>query len=155
MTDSYQIRVANAADADQIIDLLPQLADFDVPEKRDPLNLWHGDADMVREIFAGRAPQSFLEVAVDDARVIGVIMVTMGEEMISHAPSAHLEAIVVHPEARGKGLGQTLLNRSESAAKERGAQSISLHVFANNQRARALYQSNGFDQELVRAIKWL
>jgi ribosomal protein S18 acetylase RimI-like enzyme len=154
MTDSYEIRVAIPADVDQIIDLLPQLADFDVPEKRDPLDLWHGDAEMVREIFKGAATASFLEVAVDGERVMGVIMVTMSEEMMSHAPSAHLEAIVVHPDARGKGLGQTLLDRSETVAKERGAESISLHVFANNQRARTLYQSSGFDQELVRAIKW-
>jgi len=73
---------------------------------------------------------------------------------MSHAPSAHLEAIVVHPDARGSGLGQRLLDRSEALAQEYGAESLSLHVFANNHRARALYQSSGFDQELIRAIKW-
>jgi len=30
-----------------------------------------------------------------------------------------------------------------------------LHVFANNTKARALYERNGFDSELLRCIKYL
>lgn len=160
MTDLYQIRAASPSDEEQILALLPQLADFAVPEKRDPDDLWQGDADLVKTILSGNSNNSFVEVATIDSSimdatdVMGVIVVTMREELVSHAPSAHLEAIVVHPQARGQGLGQTLLNRSEALALEHGAESISLHVFANNHRARALYQNNGFDQELIRAIKW-
>ncbi len=98
---------------------------------------------------------SFAEVAVDQADApVGLILVTLREELMSHAPSAHLEAIVVAPEARGAGVGALLLTRAEDAAKDRGAHSLSLHVFANNSRARALYDKLGYDSELIRAIKW-
>ena len=154
MTDHIQIRPAETTDEAAIIALLPQLADFEVPENRNPDDLWQGDADMVSAVLAGSKPETFLEVAVADDKLMGVIMVTMREELMSHAPSAHLEAIVVHPDARGQRLGQRLLERSEEAARERGATSLSLHVFSNNHRARGLYRANGFDEELIRATKW-
>ncbi|MEQ8690645.1 MAG: GNAT family N-acetyltransferase [Pseudomonadales bacterium] len=154
MTDSTRIRAATAADEKQILALLPQLADFDVPPQRNPDDLWQGDAALVKAVFAGENGGTIIEVAEHAGQVQGVIVVTLREELMSHAPSAHLEAIVVHPDARGIGLGQRLLDRSEALAREHGAQSLSLHVFANNHRARALYQSSGFDQELIRAIKW-
>jgi ribosomal protein S18 acetylase RimI-like enzyme len=87
--------------------------------------------------------------------VLGLALITMREELLSHMPSAHLEAIVVSPEARGMGLGRTLLQHTEAAVKKRGAHSLSLHVFNKNQRAKSLYTSHGFDNELIRAIKWL
>ncbi len=108
----------------------------------------------MKQTLAGQVPETLIEVAIGAEQVMGLIVVTLREELMSHAPSAHLETIVVHPQARGTGLGKTLLARSEALAKEHGAQSLSLHVFGNNQRARALYESDGFDEELIRAIKW-
>jgi ribosomal protein S18 acetylase RimI-like enzyme len=43
----------------------------------------------------------------------------------------------------------------EGKVRQQGASSLTLHVFSRNARARALYASEGFDEELVRAIKWL
>ena len=155
MTDSPTIRPAQLTDQDAILELLPQLADFDVPEKRNPRHLWEGDAALVQKLLAGEPTDSFCDVAVSDDVVQAVILVTMREEIMSHAPSAHLEAIVVHPDARGLGLGQRMLAHCEERVRALGAKSLSLHVFANNQRARGLYRANGFDEELIRDIKWL
>ena len=91
----------------------------------------------------------------DDDEPQGLIIVTLRQELLSRAPSAHLEAIVVAPGARGMGLGRRLLTHAESRARAAGAASMSLHVFANNVRARALYDADGYDSELIRAIKWL
>lgn len=155
MTDLPTIRAATQADEKAICALLPQLADFNVPPRRNPDDLWQGDVKLVHDILAGQAPDSFCEVAVNaDDKVLGLIVVTMREELMSHAPSAHLEAIVVHPDARGQRLGLTLLAHCEQVVRARGAESLSLHVFANNQRARSLYVANGFDEELIRATKW-
>ena len=81
-------------------------------------------------------------------------MVTLREELLSHAPSAHLETIIVAPQARGKGLGSRLLERAEQRAIALGAKSLTLHVFSNNIRARSLYKKHGYDEELLRCIKW-
>ncbi len=75
--------------------------------------------------------------------------------MLSHEPSAHLEAIVVAPEYRGLGLGSKLTQHCETRVKALGAKTLTLHVFNRNQRARALYAAHSFDEELIRAIKWL
>lgn len=150
------IRNATLNDQERLMELLPLLADFDIPEARKPEDLWHGDVPLLQAVLADTADQSFLDVAVNNAgRILGFVLVTMREELLSHAPSAHLEAIVVSPQARGQGLGRTLLQHTEDVVKSRGAHSLSLHVFNKNDRAKTLYSSHGFDNELIRAIKWL
>ena len=154
--ETVDIRAAQAADLPAILELLPQLADFDIPEKRDPKDLWEGDAKLVNKLFAGETSGVFCDLAVDKAdQVLGLALVSLREELLNHHPSAHLEGLVVSPKARGTGLGRTLLSHAEALAIKHGAQSLTLHVFAKNQRARSLYDSSGFDSELIRAIKWL
>ncbi len=155
MSEFTTFRTATEADLDRAAELMPMLADFEVPAGRDPTHLWASDLALFEAVVAGNAPESFAEVATDNAdNVVGLILVTLREELMSHAPSAHLEAIVVAPEARGTGLGRRLLQRAEVMAAERGALSLSLHVFANNHRARSLYDASGYDSELIRATKW-
>jgi ribosomal protein S18 acetylase RimI-like enzyme len=152
----FTIRGASKEDESQILTLLPYLADFDIPIRRSSADLWAGDADLAKTILSGNAPSSFIDVAERDGGTVeGLIMVSLREELLSHAPSAHLEAIVVAPNARGTGLGKRLMMHCEGKVRQRGASSLTLHVFSRNARARALYASEGFDEELVRAIKWL
>lgn len=155
MANRFITRPAVSGDLSELMRMLPELADFEIPEHRDPKDLWQGDGKLLIDVLDRNAPDSFVEVAVDAAETIqGVILVTLREELMSHAPSAHLEAIVVAPPARGQGLGKKLLAHAETMAKAAGATSLSLHVFANNVRARALYDHEGYDSELIRAIKW-
>ena len=157
------IQPADASHLQSILSLLPELADFDVPPRRNPDHLWQGDAEVARQYLADtRADDSadnnrFIDVAVNQAngQVLGVVIVTMRPELLSQAPSAHLEGIVVHADARGTGLGRRLLRHVETEVKRRGAESLTLHVFANNRRAHSLYTAEGFDSELIRAVKWL
>ena len=155
-TSDYQIRDADAQDIETIVALLPQLADFNLPERRNPDDLWQADAELARKVAAGQTNgTAFLRVATStQGDVLGLTLTSMREELMSHASSAHLEAIVVAPNARGMGLGRALLSDCEAQVRTRGAHSLSLHVFARNERAHALYKSYGFDSELIRAIKW-
>ncbi|NCF44957.1 MAG: GNAT family N-acetyltransferase [Proteobacteria bacterium] len=155
-TPENSIRAAIAEDEASIMTLLPYLADFEIPPRRQPEHLWSGDAAMAREILAGTLTSSFIDVATDlDEQISGFIMVSLRQELLSHAPSAHLEAIVVAPHARGTGLGKRLMQHCEHRVTALGACSLTLHVFARNARARALYAAQEFDEELIRAIKWL
>ncbi len=149
-------RPADQQDLERAAELMPLLAEFEVPERRNPRHLWESDLALFNAVVSGNAPASFAEVAVAaDEAIVGLILVTMRNELLSQTVSAHLEAIVVAPEARGTGLGRQLLERAETLAAARGAKSLSLHVFSNNHRARSLYDSSGYDSELIRAIKWL
>ena len=152
----FTIRDAIRADLPRILPLLPLLADFDIPAKRQAADLWSTDAELAANILSDKALSAFIDVAEDShGHIAGVIMVSLREELLSHAPSAHLEAIVVSPNARGQGLGKRLMQHCEERVRAMGALSLTLHVFANNRRARSLYESETFDEELIRAIKWL
>ena len=59
----------------------------------------------------------------------------------------------MHTPQAGKGVGRRLLAASEVAARERGAETMTLHVFESNHRARQLYESADYSPELLRYIK--
>ena len=148
------VRPASPEDGDEMMALMPRLAAFDVPPSRDPRHLWMHDAALLQRWLAGKEPNCLVYVASEDSGPVkGIAMVTLREEMLSHAPSAHLEAIAVAEGLEGKGVGDRLLRAVEKAAVQRGALSMTLHVFAVNQRARAFYEKSGYDGELMRYTK--
>jgi GNAT superfamily N-acetyltransferase len=149
-----KILKATAADCEDMLELFPRLASFDLPHNRNPEHLWADDARLLTEWASGNRDDCFVHSAKDeDGRVLGVTMVTLKPELLSHAPSAHLEVLVVAADAEGQGVGGSLLAAAEKEARKRGALSMSLHVFARNQRARNVYERAGYDGELIRYIK--
>ena len=153
---SVRVRSAVSEDGETIMALMPRLASFDVPKSRNPVDLWRSDAAMFQRWLDGEAAERFVHVAVDDAqKVLGFTMVSLRPELLSHAPSAHLEAIAVGDGAEGMGVGRALLAAAENEAKSQGAKTMTLHVFASNTRAREFYEQSGYDGELLRYIKEL
>jgi len=154
----FSIRTGVPADAPEIVALLPRLADFDVPDARAPEHLWHGDRDMVNAWADGKRDDVDVAVAIShspDREVIGVAIISERTDIFSGAPSAHLETLAVHENTQGAGVGTALLSEADSLALARGAQGMSLHVFAANTRARALYERHGYDGELLRYFRQL
>lgn len=153
---SFEVRPASSEDGDAILALMPRLASFDVPESRNPVDLWRSDAAILERWLDGDAPECLVHVAVDGGQeVLGFALVSLRPELLSHEPSAHLEAIAVGQSAEGSGVGRALLAAAEDEAKAHGAKSITLHVFARNTRARGFYEKSGYDGELLRYIKEL
>ncbi len=156
------IRPATSDDLDAIEALLPRLAEFSLPPGRKPGELWEGDAAALRTWASTGDPSCIVLVAEapttpgadsDAAQVVGVAFVRLRPELLSHDPSAHLEVLAIAPAADGHGLGRRLLAEAERLATARGAQSMTLHVFANNTRARSVYERQGYSGELLRYIK--
>ena len=153
---SVHVRSAASDDGDAILALMPRLASFDVPESRNPVDLWRSDAAVFQRWLDGQAAECLVHVAVDDTeKIVGFTLVSLRPELLSHEPSAHLEAIAVGEGAEGMGVGQALLAAAENEAKAHGALTITLHVFANNTRACGFYEKSGYDGELIRYIKEL
>ena len=63
--------------------------------------------------------------------------------------------LAVAPEAEGHGIGSALITATEALARDLGAESITLHVFGRNRRARGVYERLGYDPELIRHFKIL
>ncbi len=152
----YSIRVALPSDGEPMRSLLPRLASFDIPARRSAEDLWRGDEQSLQAWLDGEAPDCLAHVAVDaNNAVLGLSLGRLREEMLSHEPSAHLEVLAVVREAEGKGIGRALIVAAENAAQERGALTMTLHVFANNTRARHVYEELGYSGEIIRYIKEL
>ncbi len=55
-----------------------------------------------------------------------------------------LRWFLVHPDARGRGLGRTLLNKALTFAQEQGYQKVHLSTTQDQTLASAIYQKAGF-----------
>ena len=150
----HTIRTATAADQQATLALLPELSDFDVPDYRNPDHTWQGDAKLLKQFFNDQAPDTHALVYEDaESEIQGISIYTMRSELLSGELSAHLEVLVVNGNARRQGIGKKLIEATEHGAKTLGATSLTLHVFANNKRARSLYQACEFKEELLRCYK--
>jgi len=150
----FVVRRATKADGEAMLALFPRLADFEIPDSRTAEHLWTDDAAMMRDWIDGKTGDCLVQVAEDEqGEIVGFAMLTLRPEMLSHEPSAHLEAIAVANGVEGHGIGQMLLRAAEEEAVVHGAQTITLHVFSSNKRARGFYERSGYDGELMRYIK--
>ena len=155
MTGDVTVRDALATDGDAMLALMPRLADFDVPAHRQPEHLWSGDAAMLRRWLTGDADQCLVQVASINDEIVGFTLTTLRPDLLSHAPSAHLEAIAVAPSSEGRGAGKALLRAAEENARKHGAEAMTLHVISSNTRARAVYEYFGYRDEMLRYFKQL
>jgi len=150
----FSIRSAVAADRQAICELLPRLAAFEIPARRQPEDLWRGDKVALLAWLDGSAPDGAAHVAINGRnKIIGVVFVQLRKELLSGEPSAHLEVLAVAEDAEGQGIASALIATAEEAARDRHAKTMTLHVFAGNRRARGLYEKHGYDGELIRYIK--
>ena len=138
-----------------MVALLPRLADYELPANRAPEMFWGSDAKLARRWAEGNAPDSVIKVGCVDDVVKAAAIVTFNADHFSGERNAHLEAIVVAPDADGLGLGRQLIDEMEQHAADDGAQTMSLHVMGNNHRARHVYAQIGYGEEMIRAIKFL
>lgn len=150
---NYSLRPGIPSDVPGIEKLLPRLAEFDVPDHRNPDHLWQGDVAMVRDWGLGNRPEVHVIVATVSGAIAGVAVVSERSELLSGEPSLHLEVLAIDSACEGIGIGSALMRETDLIAAEKGVDSISLHVFSANTRARALYERHGYSGELIRYLK--
>lgn len=63
--------------------------------------------------------------------------------------AARLYSLASHAEARGRGIGSTLLAAAEAAAHRRGCGVMRLEVRTDNDAARRLYEQRGYRRSAV------
>ncbi len=147
------IRTAIPADVPAMLTHFPRLAAFELPAKREPHHFYQTDQKELKKWAAGEV-DLLVQLAEDEqGTLMGFTMTRMGKEFLSYEPSAHLEVLIVTPEAEGKGVARKLIEGAETNAQAHGAKSMSLHVIATNVRARGLYQHLGYYEEVIRNIK--
>jgi ribosomal protein S18 acetylase RimI-like enzyme len=82
--------------------------------------------------------------ALDNNEVVGTIMITTKFNPVRNTKEFYLDYVCVKPSCRGKGIGKSLLLKTEEMAKEENVKSI---VFTSNPsriEARNMYLNNGY-----------
>jgi ribosomal protein S18 acetylase RimI-like enzyme len=124
---ALQIRRANAADERFAVRLAEQaFAEFDPHAARTTASLLRElGAETLVALLAGE-PAGFIVLGATGASV------------------AHVNAIAVDRDQRGKGVGQRLMQEAERSARERGASRLSLQTAQANVAALSLFLRCGF-----------
>lgn len=87
-------------------------------------------------------------VAVAEGRLVGYASVHRVKP--SFTRHVGVFSTEVHPEYQRRGIGRALMRASQEWAKGRGIERLELYTRADNDRARALYESEGFTEESKR-----
>ncbi|MCT7656070.1 ribosomal protein S18-alanine N-acetyltransferase [Oceanimonas sp. NS1] len=87
-------------------------------------------------------PQDVLLVAEQNDALLGYVLVLFRR----NTQLARIYSIAVSPDARGLGLGRTLLEQAEASARQQGAVFMRLEVRTDNIAAQNLYQQLGYRQ---------
>ncbi|GAA2780984.1 GNAT family N-acetyltransferase [Crossiella cryophila] len=90
--------------------------------------------------WEGRLAEADLNLVAElDGRDAGMVSATL-----AGAGTAKLRSMWVAPFARGRGVGDALIEAVVRWAAERGAHRVTLDVMADNESAAALYRRHGF-----------
>jgi ribosomal-protein-alanine N-acetyltransferase len=92
--------------------------------------------------------ESFLDeagflVAVDGGSVVGYVVADVTPNF--GRDIGHVKDLAVEPDARGQGLGRTLLEHGLAELAVAGATVVKLEVRESNDPARSLYRNVGFE----------
>jgi ribosomal protein S18 acetylase RimI-like enzyme len=106
-----------------------------------------GSVRTTDEVIAGHVAQGRHDparwwLALDGGRPVGVLLLTERAD----APAWDLSYLGVIPEARRRGIGETLALKAVRDARAGGACELTLAVDARNRPARALYRRLGFEE---------
>ncbi|WP_440988919.1 N-acetyltransferase family protein [Haloarchaeobius baliensis] len=147
MTDPLSVRAATADDARAVQrvadaschavydDILgPDAVDDIVANWYDPERLVADDVEPDERPFF---------VAAVDGAVVGYVE---GVPDADDENVAHLYRIYVHPDHWGDGVGSALLDRLETAFRDRGFDHLCVSVFAENETGVGFYESVGFGE---------
>lgn len=134
MVDKTAVRIREAIESD-----LPQLE-------------WEGRYQHFRRLYRRAMDEALqgrriLLIAEADNRIVGQIFVQLQSragKLADGGYSGYLYSFRVRPEYRGQGIGTSLLRRAEEELRERAFERAVIAVAKNNERARRMYQDNGY-----------
>lgn len=134
--------LASEADATAVVAMLDAYS-------RDPWGDSQSLSDDVRERLAPALrehPTTLIWLAFLGDEPVGVTTAFVGFSTFKARPLINLHDVAVTSAARGRGVGRKLLAAVEEHARATGCCKLTLEVLQNNDRAKGLYESFGFEQ---------
>jgi len=115
-----------------------------MPEPQPPYPPFFDERHRPEDILVAEA-----ENAAGETDVAGYIRIVLPTPLACNAHVRQIQGLVVADWTRGRGVARTLIRAACAAAREDGANRITLRVLGHNAPARALYESEGFAVEGV------
>lgn len=84
-------------------------------------------------------------LALRDGAIIGYCMMGVVDMEVDATDALELHRLYVDKDAKGAGIAQALMDDCLAWARGRGAKTLYLSVWENNQRAQRFYKSYGFE----------
>ena len=147
------LRAARPEDELTLLELTRRLALFQPPAWRTREEIILADHPILVGALRHPADENSIIVAEFGGSIAGFVFSTTKQDYFTGRDHAHVEVLTVAESAEGKGVGRALLQAAETWATQRGYPHITLNVFAVNERARAVYERNGYGQETVHYLK--
>ena len=140
MTDAQQSPAVTVSEAGEVTDelvdafvaLIPQLSTSSPPTSRAELE----------EIVGSEADTLFV-ARYEDGRIVGTL--TLAIFRIPTGIRAWIEDVVVDDGARGKGIGDALVDAAVAKAGDAGAKTVDLTSRPSRESANRLYVRKGFE----------
>jgi GNAT superfamily N-acetyltransferase len=140
VTDAELPRIATAADADVLADLLHSFnTEFETPTPARAVL-----ADRLRRHLAGAWPASALAALLIGEPALGIALLSFRPSVWYDGPVAMLDELYVRPEARRRGLGGALLHAMVELVTQRGGGAVEINVDSGDRDARRFYEAHGF-----------
>lgn len=147
------LRAAGPADEAVLLQLTGRLALFTPPAWRTREEIVAADHPILIGALRHPRDENSVIVAEENGAIAGFVFSTTKQDYFTGRDHAHIEVLTVAESAEGRGVGRALLQAAEQWATSRGYPLITLNVFAVNERARAIYERNGYGQETVHYLK--
>ena len=92
-------------------------------------------------------PGTFVPIAWDGDLPVGIAICFLGFSTFAAKPLINIHDLAVVESHRGQGISVKLLDAIEQHAREIGCVKLTLEVLPNNDRARHVYRTFGFDDK--------
>ncbi len=153
-TTTWRVRSAHPADRAFILGLAPRLADgFPLPPWRTQEEVVRTEAATLDAALEAMPAGACLLLAESSAGEPAGFVYLEQQLDYYRRRHAHVSVLAVAARAEGQGVGRVLLEAAERWTREQGLDLLTLNVFAENGRARSVYQRLGYTPETVRYAK--
>lgn len=154
---NIQIRSASIGDKEFIISLVPRLVEFGPPSWRDAAQMTATDGQILSNKLLNQPSGTAIFIAEDgDGVALGFIHLQTATDYYNGTEEhGHISDVIVAPAGEGRGIGKLLIAKGEEWAREQGYRWLTLSVFAQNLRAREVYQRLGYGEDMMKYVKEL
>ena len=150
--DPIAIRAFSTGDREFLARVASRIRPLETASPRDPagMDAFFGNLERGR-LLTEPGAEAF--VATIGGEPCGLVSVHPDADYFTGHPRAHVDILVVSPEAEGSGVGRALMTHVEQWARARDCREVVLDVFANNSGAIGFYERCGYRADHIRMAK--